>query len=141
MDNIANKIGKLYNHSTYSEKNGGSIFMTVLILFVFFIALSYYYVMAQAQPIKDNWVNERCSPAVMPFAGLINKPDGQSAFDFTGENFSFCTQNIIKEITGIFLIPINASQNLSSSCLDSLSVGSIITVFATGNDTVGAWNP
>ena len=98
MDNIANKIGDLYNHSTYSEKNGGSIFMTVLILFVFFIALSYYYVMAQAKPIKDNWVNERCSPAVMPFAGLINKPEGQSAFDFTGENFSFCTQNIIKDI-------------------------------------------
>ena len=112
MDNIANKIGDLYNHSTYSEKNGGSIFMTVLILFVFFIALSYYYVMAQAKPIKDNWVNERCSPAVMPFAGLINKPEGQSAFDFTGENFSFCTQNIIKDITGIFLIPINAATNV-----------------------------
>ena len=112
MDNIANKISELYNESTYTEKNGGSIFMTVLILFVFFIAMSYFYVMAQAQPIKDNWVNERCSPAVMPFAGLINKPEGQSAFDFTGENFSFCTQNIIQDITGIFLIPINAAMNI-----------------------------
>ena len=87
MDNIANKISELYNQSTYTEKNGGSVFMTVLILFVFFIAMSYFYVMSKAQPIKDNWVSERCSPAVMPFAGLINKPQGQSAFDFTGENF------------------------------------------------------
>ena len=112
MDNIANKITELYNESTYTEKNGGSIFMTVLILFVFFIAMAYFYVMSQAQPIKDNWVNERCSPAVMPFAGLINKPPGQSAFDFTGENFSYCTQNIIQQITGIFLIPVNAATNM-----------------------------
>ena len=112
MDNIANKISELYNKSTYTEKNGGSIFMTVLILFVFFIAMSYFYVMSRAQPIKDNWVSERCSPAVMPFAGLINKPQGKSAFDFTGENFAFCTQNIIQDITSIFLIPVNAATNM-----------------------------
>ena len=112
MDNIANKIDKLYNQSTYTEKYGGSIFMTVIILFVFFIALSYFYVMSKAQPIKDNWVNERCSPAVMPFAGLINKPEGKSAFDFTGENFSYCTQNILQDITGIFFVPINAAVNM-----------------------------
>ena len=112
MDNIADKIDKLYNQSSYSEKNGGSIFMTVLILFVFFIAMAYFYVMSKAKPIKDNWVNERCSPAVMPFAGLINKPPGQSAFDFTGENFSYCTNSILKDITGIFLAPINATINI-----------------------------
>jgi hypothetical protein len=38
-------------------------------------------------------------------------------------------------------IAIIASQNRSSSSLDSLSVGSIISVPATGNDTVGGWNP
>ena len=32
MDNIANKISELYNQSTYTEKNGGSVFMTVFIL-------------------------------------------------------------------------------------------------------------
>ena len=121
MDNIANKITELYNESTYTEKNGGSIFMTVLILFVFFIAMAYFYVMSQAQPIKDNWVNERCSPAVMPFAGLINKPPGQSAFDFTGENFSYCTQNIIQQITSIFLIPVNAATNMILSVFTELA--------------------
>ena len=34
-----------------------------------------------------------------------------------------------------------ASQNRSSSSFGSLSVGSIITVPGTGNETVGAWNP
>ncbi|MNP61887.1 hypothetical protein D3C76_1571150 [compost metagenome] len=36
---------------------------------------------------------------------------------------------------------IMASQKRSSSSLDSLSVGSIISVPATGNDMVGAWKP
>ncbi|MNR14802.1 hypothetical protein D3C85_1312970 [compost metagenome] len=34
-----------------------------------------------------------------------------------------------------------ASQKRSSSSLDSLSVGSIIRVPATGKDMVGAWKP
>ena len=36
---------------------------------------------------------------------------------------------------------IRASQKRSSSDLSSLSVGSIISVPATGNETVGAWKP
>ena len=35
----------------------------------------------------------------------------------------------------------SASQNLSSSALDSDSVGSIINVPATGQDIVGEWKP
>ena len=38
-------------------------------------------------------------------------------------------------------IAIMASQNRSSSAGSSLSVGSIMSVPATGNDMVGAWNP
>ena len=38
-------------------------------------------------------------------------------------------------------IAIIASQNRSSSARLSLSVGSIISVPATGNDMVGAWKP
>jgi hypothetical protein len=38
-------------------------------------------------------------------------------------------------------IAIIASQKRSSSALDSLSVGSIMSVPGTGNDMVGAWKP
>ncbi len=38
-------------------------------------------------------------------------------------------------------IAMSASQNRSSSAFDSLSVGSIISVPATGKDMVGAWKP
>ena len=110
MDNIANKISELYNKSTYTEK--WFYFHDCINPFCLFYSNVYFYVMSRAQPIKDNWVSERCSPAVMPFAGLINKLQGKSAFDFTGENFAFCTQNIIQDITSIFLIPVNAATNM-----------------------------
>ena len=39
------------------------------------------------------------------------------------------------------LMAIMASQNSSIAARDSLSVGSIMNVPATGNDIVGAWKP
>jgi hypothetical protein len=38
-------------------------------------------------------------------------------------------------------IETSASQKRSSSSFDSLSVGSIMSVPGTGQDTVGAWKP
>ena len=67
------------------------------LVFVFFILFSYIYVKKRMGPIKSNWSAERCSPAVIPFAGLINPPNGKSGFEFTYENFNFCINNIIKE--------------------------------------------
>ena len=39
------------------------------------------------------------------------------------------------------MLPIMASQNLSSSSLSSDSVGSTINVPTTGHDVVGEWKP
>ena len=126
MDNIAKKIDELYNKSSFTEKYGGSVFMTILIFLAFFIALSYFWVIAHSQPIKDDWVNQRCSPAVIPFAGLIMNPQDESAFDYTATNFSGCVNSILTEITSIFLIPINAFLNVImlvwSEALDAINV-------------------
>src|SRR5205823_898365 len=51
---------------------------------------------------------------------------------------SLCPDSMAAISAWILII---ASQNRSSSCFDSLSVGSIITVPATGQEMVGAWNP
>lgn len=39
------------------------------------------------------------------------------------------------------ILPIKASQNLSSSALSSDSVGSTISVPTTGQEVVGEWKP
>ena len=39
------------------------------------------------------------------FAGLITGPEDSTAFQYTSENFQFCIQNILTNITGYALNP------------------------------------
>jgi hypothetical protein len=64
--------------------------------------------MTNAQAIKTDWVAQRCKPSVMPFAGIINKPDGKTASEFAQENFTYCVQSVAQEITAFALKPIEA---------------------------------
>jgi hypothetical protein len=110
MDNIsqsAHKINEMYAKLSYFDQYGGSVVMFIILIIILFIAVSYSTVMKNIQPIKDNWTTQRCKPSVIPFAGLINKPDNMSVVDFTGQNFNFCLQNILTNITGYALQPIS----------------------------------
>jgi len=109
MDNIqqsAKTIKQMYEKLTYFDQYGGSVFLFIILVVILFVAVSYVAVMRNIQPIKDDWVNQRCKPQVMPFAGLINKPTNMSAIDFTGQNFTNCMQNILIGITGDAVQPI-----------------------------------
>ncbi len=111
MDKIPKRfdfyINKITQKVTYLDKYGGSVIVTGIILFSFFLIFSYFYVMNKLKPIKTDWVNQRCNPAVMPFAGLINAPPNSSKIEYTAENFYQCTQNILATIIGYFIAPIN----------------------------------
>ena len=106
-NNISEIINKLYSKAGFLEKYGGSLWTTFIISLIFFIAISYYFVYNNIEPIKADWVNQMCKPNVMPFAGLINPPDPNtmSAFEFTQNNFTNCIQSILADIIGIFLAP------------------------------------
>ena len=67
------KINELYNKKGFIDKYGADIWLTIIICLIFFCITSYYYVLNNIEPIKANWANEKCNPAVLPFAGLINK--------------------------------------------------------------------
>ena len=105
-------INKITEKAGYLDKYGGSLVGTFLILLAFFIVFSYYYVMSRIKPIKADWINSRCRPEVIPFAGIINAPPGESQFKFTGENFSQCTTDILSRIIGYFLQPIYYTMNI-----------------------------
>ena len=117
MDTIFNKINKIYSKQTYFDQYNGSVLMTVLLCISFLVAISYVYVKMYAIPIKNNWPQYRCSPLVIPFAGFINAPPGTSQFDYTSENFSNCIYNILREITGYALEPINAAANIFNNII------------------------
>ena len=122
-DNIYEIINKLYNKAGFLEKYGGSLWTAIILSIIFFLAISYYYVYNNIQPLKADWINQRCKPGVMPFAGIINPPDPKemSAFDFTSQNFTYCIQNILTDIIGVFMAPIYYLINSLTEVLNALN--------------------
>lgn len=117
MDNIANKINDIYKNVSYFDKYGGSLLLSIFALLIFFLIISYMNVITNIQPLKRNWNNIKCSPSVIPFAGIINKPDGMSAFEFTSRNFNGCVNNILESIANQFIRPFNQSGNIVSQSI------------------------
>lgn len=76
--------------------------------------------MINVAPIKDDWINQRCKPSIIPFAGLINPPEGMSSTDFTKENFDYCTQNIIKGVTGNAVQPLTFITTMLTTLFDKI---------------------
>ncbi len=118
-------IDKLYNNLNYFDIYGGSFLLFLLISIIVITWATYFSLMVNAQAIKDDWTNQRCNPKVMPFAGFINKPDNKSITDFTAENFSYCTQAILTNITGEAVQPFqfisNFLLNIFQSFLDAIN--------------------
>jgi hypothetical protein len=102
----ADEVNKMYKDLSYFDQYGGSVFLFILLILIMFVVISYSIVMKNIQPIKDNWAKERCKATVIPFAGLINAPEGTSATDFTQQNFTYCMQDILKSITGFATQPL-----------------------------------
>ena len=110
MNNIsesAKTINNMYSKLSYFDQYGNSVVLSIFLLIILFLIIAYVNVMEKMKSIKDDWINKRCSPQVLPFAGLINKPENKSISEFTSENFAYCTQNIVKEMSSYILAPLN----------------------------------
>ena len=81
--------------------------------------------MVNVQPIIDDWPNQRCKPQIMPIAGLITHPEGVTSSEYTAQNFTYCTQNILTSITGDAVQPLtyvtSTFKNISEGLLNALN--------------------
>ena len=115
MEPNLNKITNMYDKLTYFDQYGGSFVLFIVITLVIIILISYFHTMINIQPIIDDWPNQRCKPTIIPFAGLITHPEGVSASDYTFQNFTNCTQNILSSITGYAVEPLTYITNVLQS--------------------------
>jgi hypothetical protein len=107
MDNdIYDKINNLYTKGGFFSKYAFHLWSSIVLIFIVFLIVSYYYVMNHLQPIKNDWANQRCNPAIIPFAGMIVKPNDKTIMQATEENFAQCTHSILKNITDYAFVPI-----------------------------------
>jgi hypothetical protein len=124
MDANLNNITKMYDKLNYFDQYGGSLILFIIITIVVLLLVSYFHIMTNIQPIVNDWPNQRCKPNIMPFAGLITHPEGVSASEYTSQNFTYCTQNILSNITGFALEPLtyltNALQQIANTIQQSI---------------------
>ena len=99
IQSSTNTIKKLYDKLSYFDQYGGAVFMFIILTIIVLFVNGYCSVMKNAADVKRDWINQRCKPNVIPFAGLINKPADKSVSDFTLENFNYCTQKILVPVT------------------------------------------
>jgi hypothetical protein len=114
-------LKSMYDNQSYFDQYGSSVIMLIILIFVLFCVISYCLVMVNVQPIIDDWPNQRCKPQIMPIAGLITHPEGVTASEYTAENFTYCTQNILTSITGEALQPLTYVTSTFANIADGIS--------------------
>lgn len=95
---MESSLKTLYSNKGYFDKYGGSVFFTILSIIVFTGLIGYFSVNSKLKEYKKQWVQKRCSPEFIPFAGIIHPESGKSSFETTRDNFQKCTNTILEEI-------------------------------------------
>lgn len=104
-------ITKMYDDTSYFDQYSGTVLVFVIITLGVCLLISYFQMMVNVQPIINDWTNQRCKPTIMPFAGLITHPEGVSAGEYTAQNFNYCMQNILSNLSGTMLEPLTFVTN------------------------------
>jgi hypothetical protein len=87
-----------------------------LIILIFIILNTVILTKTGVSSIQNDWVNQRCNPLVMPFAGSIS-PDGTS----TSDNFSYCIQNTVGSYSSVITQPFEYAQSMNVDAINNLS--------------------
>ena len=100
-----------------------AIAWTAIILFAYACVYAYLKIRANAQMIRTNWIDYRCNPAYMMFAGTVMQPNGtfNEKMKYTETNFQYCVQNELKSIASKFTDPLHYMQSLAISTLHGIA--------------------
>jgi len=96
---------------------------STILLFAYACGYAYLKIRANAQTIRTNWIEYRCNPAYMMFAGNVMKPNGtfKEQMQFAETNFQYCVQNELKSISSVFMDPIHYTQSIAINTLHGIA--------------------
>lgn len=84
----------------YHDIYGGTIFLSIFILLLFLLAVSFLYVINNTTEINKNWDKYKCRPYIIPFASYIRGKEAGAT------NFRECTNIGLSDILAPLLAPI-----------------------------------
>jgi hypothetical protein len=98
-------VNNTYDNLHYFDLYGNSVIIFIIVTLLVFTVFSYCKIIQTKEDIAKDWSNQRCKPQNMLFAGFITKPEGVSSFQYTSDNFQYCVQNILTNISEYALEP------------------------------------
>ncbi len=132
MDEIHKILSSISNsHSkSFISKYGGDLFISILIIYIFLTAISYFYVLANIPKLRSEWDTKKCNPLYMPFAALVLNKSDKSSLNILQDNFSGCINNILHSIAQDSLAPLYYTRQLAlDSANQSLNAVNSIRAF------------
>jgi hypothetical protein len=97
-DPIFENIKRSYNQTDFMDRYGTEVWVSAAIIVAFLSGTTYYSILNRIEPIKADWDNQKCHPAIIPIAGFIKKPKDMSALAFTAKNLGDCTYGTLVAI-------------------------------------------
>lgn len=94
------------NQNTYFNKHWLDLLITGGIFAAVFGGLTYTTYQSTLAAIRNDWANNKCSPIILPFAGLIMPVPGQSTLDATVQNFEYCVQQDVSVVLQLLMLPL-----------------------------------
>ena len=107
-----------YHKKSFILSYGGDLAISILTIYIFLIAILYYYVINHIPIIRKKWPTQKCNPLYMPFAGLVLKKTNKSSAKLIEENFAGCVHNILYSIAQDALAPIYYAKKTSVEAID-----------------------
>jgi len=98
-------INETYENLSFFDLYGNSVIIFIFMTLFVFLAYSYCKIIQNKEEIASDWNNQRCKPQNIAFAGQITHPEGVTPFEYTNQNFQYCVQSILMNITGYALEP------------------------------------
>ena len=115
-------INKTYEELSFFDLYGNSVIIYIFVTLIVFFVYSYCQIMQSKEAIANDWVNQRCKPQNIAFAGQITHPEGVTAFEYTNQNFQYCVQSILTSISGIALEPFQFMISALTSMFNEFGV-------------------
>ena len=109
-----------YATEGYLNRYGSSVIISILLVLGFSSAFGYNYLQSSMKFLKKDFNKIRCNPLVIPFAGLINAPEGKSKMLYTEENLNHCMYDVMEDVVEVEKVAQTAAQTIVKDTIEGI---------------------
>ena len=120
-NDVFSKVNNLYKKAGYLNIYGIDLIISIVITVLCLFIIIYFSIINNLDPLRANWDSNKCKPSIIPFAGIINKPEDETVLEFTEKNFINCSQTMLRNIVDNSFKPIYLAFQVVNNLFKSMA--------------------